>query len=345
MGNVPVIRNGIDFTEDMLIDTGGSAGGQTAINTFVDEKEKMATKPPALATTTAAVEEKKPVEKDKTAAPAVNEYKNPIMSLNELKPGLVYECSETGSTAATKRFKTTVVVDGRTFEGSGSSKKFAKQACARAALSKLYGVSFTPTHAHPEKTTAEKVVAGTGIPLSKFSIDQEVADNVARLILEKFDGLTVGNMVAARRKVIAGIVMSRGEDMSRLTIVSVTTGTKCINGEYMSVSGNGLNDCHAEILSRRCLMRFLYSQLEKMGQQGGAEEEECILEPGDKGGYRLKADVRFHLYINTAPCGDARIFSPHEDKRGILFYSPHFFSISLLQTNYYSGHFLVFCSK
>jgi double stranded RNA-specific editase B len=26
--------------------------------------------------------------------------------------------------------------------------------------------------------------------------------------------------------------------------------------------------------------------------------------------------VRFHLYINTAPCGDARIFSPHEAGTG-----------------------------
>ena len=26
----------------------------------------------------------------------------------------------------------------------------------------------------------------------------------------------------------------------------------------------------------------------------------------------VQDDVRFHLYINTAPCGDARIFSPHE---------------------------------
>ena len=26
----------------------------------------------------------------------------------------------------------------------------------------------------------------------------------------------------------------------------------------------------------------------------------------------LKENIRFHLYINTAPCGDARIFSPHE---------------------------------
>ena len=28
--------------------------------------------------------------------------------------------------------------------------------------------------------------------------------------------------------------------------------------------------------------------------------------------FHLQDEVRFHLYINTAPCGDARIFSPHE---------------------------------
>ena len=30
------------------------------------------------------------------------------------------------------------------FEGSGASKKLAKQACARAVLTKLYGMTFTP---------------------------------------------------------------------------------------------------------------------------------------------------------------------------------------------------------
>lgn len=33
--------------------------------------------------------------------------------------------------------------------------------------------------------------------------------------------------------------------------------------------------------------------------------------------YKLKTGVHFHLYINTAPCGDARIFSPHENDSGI----------------------------
>ena len=35
-------------------------------------------------------------------------------------------------------------MDGEKYEGSGASKKMAKHACARAALTKLYNMSFTP---------------------------------------------------------------------------------------------------------------------------------------------------------------------------------------------------------
>lgn len=53
-----------------------------------------------------------------------------------------------------------------------------------------------------------------------------------------------------------------GTDVKDALVISVSTGTKCINGEYMSDRGLALNDCHAEIVSRRCLLKFLYTQLE-----------------------------------------------------------------------------------
>ena len=60
--------------------------------------------------------------------------------------------------------------------------------------------------------------------------------------------------------------------------------------------------------------RFMYSELENISRNNGILPEESILELSPVGGYRVKSDVQFHLYINTAPCGDARIFSPHADK-------------------------------
>lgn len=32
----------------------------------------------------------------------------------------------------------------------------------------------------------------------------------------------------------------------------------------------------------------------------------------EEGGYRLREQVRFHLYVSSSPCGDARLHSPYE---------------------------------
>ena len=42
------------------------------------------------------------------------------------------------------------------------------------------------------------------------------------------------------------------------------------------------------------------------------DHQKSIFVHCEKGGHRLKDNVQFHLYISTSPCGDARIFSPHE---------------------------------
>lgn len=56
--------------------------------------------------------------------------------------------------------------------------------------------------------------------------------------------------------------MTTGTDVTAAKVMSVSTGTKCISGKYMSDCGLALNDCHAEVISQRSLLRFLYTQLE-----------------------------------------------------------------------------------
>lgn len=135
----------------------------------------------------------------------------------------------------------------------------------------------------------------------------KLADHIASLVLDKFSELTDQlTSEYARRKVLAGVVMTSSTAPSR--VICVATGTKCIGGDYMSDSGTTVNDCHAEILARRCLCRFLYLQVQQY-----ILSAESIFIPSDSGsGFALKPGVEFHLYISSAPCGDARIFSPHE---------------------------------
>ncbi|KAM8817169.1 double-stranded RNA-specific editase 1 [Rhynchonycteris naso] len=228
--------------------------------------------------------------------------KNPVMILNELRPGLKYDfLSESGESHA-KNFVMSVVVDGQFFEGSGRNKKLAKARAAQSALATIF-------HLHLDQTPSRQPILSEGLQLH---LPQVLADAVARLVLDKFGDLTDNfSSPHARRKVLAGIVMTTGTDVKDAKVISVSTGTKCINGEYMSDRGLALNDCHAEIISRRSLLRFLYTQLE-LYLNSKDDQKKSIFQKSERGGFKLKDSVQFHLYISTSPCGDARIFSPHE---------------------------------
>uniref|UniRef100_A0A673L6G2 Double-stranded RNA-specific editase 1-like n=1 Tax=Sinocyclocheilus rhinocerous TaxID=307959 RepID=A0A673L6G2_9TELE len=229
--------------------------------------------------------------------------KNPVMILNELRPGLKYEfVSESGESHA-KNFVMSVTVDSQTFEGSGRNKKLAKARAAQAALSALFNMQL-------DQTPSRQPIPREGLQLH---LPQVLADAVSRLVVDKFSELT-DNFTSphARRKVLAGVVITTGTDVKDAQVICVSTGTKCINGEYMSDRGLALNDCHAEIIARRSLIRYLYMQLEHFLSNNKEEHQKSIFTQCDKRGFRLKDNVQFHLYISTSPCGDARIFSPHE---------------------------------
>lgn len=55
-----------------------------------------------------------------------------------------------------------------------------------------------------------------------------------------------------------------GFDLRSARVVSLATGNKCLASEILADRSGTLSDCHAEVISRRALLRFLYSQLEML---------------------------------------------------------------------------------
>uniref|UniRef100_A0A8C6X7K6 Adenosine deaminase RNA specific B2 (inactive) n=1 Tax=Naja naja TaxID=35670 RepID=A0A8C6X7K6_NAJNA len=188
-------------------------------------------------------------KQNKMASTAKSE-KNPVVLLNELRSGLRYVClSETVEKQHIKSFVMAVRVDGRTFEGSGRSKKLAKGQAAQAALQALFNIRL-PSHI-PSRSKCNH------LPQVRF------ADSVYQIIAEKFQEVT-DNFAAlhACHRSLAGIVMTRGMDIQQAQVIVLSSGTKCLNGEYLNDQGLVVNDCHAEIVARRAFIHFLYSQLE-----------------------------------------------------------------------------------
>nr|XP_043871885.1 double-stranded RNA-specific editase 1-like [Solea senegalensis] len=230
--------------------------------------------------------------------------KNPVMILNELQPGLKYDFVSESGESHSKNFVVSVTVNAQSFQGSGRNKRLAKARAAQAALSALFNMQL-------DQVPSRRPVTGEGLQLH---LPQVLADTISRLITDEFSKLTDHfTSPHAQRKVLAGVVMTAGTDLKKAQVICVSTGTKCINGEYMSDRGLALNDCHAEVVARRSLIRFLYSQLELFLSNNKEEHQKSIFIRCDNDrGFRLKENIQFHLYISTSPCGDARIFSPHD---------------------------------
>ncbi|KAK0049375.1 double-stranded RNA-specific editase 1 [Biomphalaria pfeifferi] len=112
------------------------------------------------------------------------------------------------------------------------------------------------------------------------------------------------------RKVIAGIVMQI-DSIESAEVVSIGSGNRCITGDKLSQEGNTVNDCHAEIVTRRGLISFLWDQVIAYA----SNKESSILEQSMlTGKLAIRPNVKFHLYISTAPCGDGALFSPRDVK-------------------------------
>ncbi|KAF7987527.1 hypothetical protein HCN44_003289 [Aphidius gifuensis] len=262
-------------------------------------------------------EPKKRKRKRKNANRSVD--KGPVALIHKLYPGVIFTCiSDNGETYS--KFTILASIDGGIFKGTGPSKKLAKAAASRAALTQLRNV---PSSTFDISLPVEILPNFTNLP-------QMLADKIGKMVNLKFTELMKSKPQHARRKVIAGIVQTKGTNAD---LICVTTGTKCIYGDHLSITGGALNDCHAEIVARRCLCEYLYKQLSLHMEN---RSDESIFEVAKKG-YKLKPGIQFHLYISTAPCGDGRIFSPHEKNESVDKHPKKRNTRGLLRTKIESG--------
>ncbi|KAJ7416534.1 Double-stranded RNA-specific adenosine deaminase [Willisornis vidua] len=177
-------------------------------------------------------------------------------------------------------------VGGRWFPAvTAHSKKQGRQEAADAALRILIGES--------EKMERVEGMNITELPVSGSTLH----DQMAMLSHQRFNSLTARIQHSLLgRKILAAIIMRRG-NKGLGVVVSIGTGNRCVKGEELSLKGETVNDCHAEIISRRGFVRFLYSELMKYDPSNPSSAEESIFEPAGGKRLRIKSNVTFHLYV------------------------------------------------
>ena len=137
---------------------------------------------------------------------------------------------------------------------------------------------------------------------------KDFADQVAQLCIEKYAKLgKTGKPSEKEWTVLSGIVLKKHDDS--LSLVALATGTKClgkidlINTEIYK-EGCRLHDSHAEVLSRRAFLRYLYNQIDLLVD--GIESD--VFEMDDENKIKLQSGISFHFFTSQTPCGDCSIF-------------------------------------
>lgn len=103
-----------------------------------------------------------------------------------------------------------------------------------------------------------------------------------------------------------------------LKILCLTTGTKCLAEKQLPIDGSLVHDSHAEVLARRCLIRYLFNEIAKLKCNDKEPiNTSDIVERNTDGTdkkFKIKPNLDLVLFISHTPCGDASII-PKIQKR------------------------------
>jgi tRNA-specific adenosine deaminase 1 len=104
--------------------------------------------------------------------------------------------------------------------------------------------------------------------------------------------------------VLASFFLSRKPNISlgtsgEIKVISLATGTKCLPTNRLSDRGEVVNDGHAEVLARRCALRWFLEEIDRCAD-GAFRSAWIERTPG--GRYALQVGVELNLYVSNVPC-------------------------------------------
>ncbi|EAY04343.1 hypothetical protein TVAG_069930 [Trichomonas vaginalis G3] len=121
-----------------------------------------------------------------------------------------------------------------------------------------------------------------------MDFDEKWFSTVEQAVIAQYNKLKVKGDID--NSVLAGFLLYNSEE-NNLKVISLATGTKLMSGDQRdkdkAIGPIFVHDCHAEILARRCLQKWIWSELNDLFKER-----------------HLDPKYTLHFYTSTPPCGD-----------------------------------------
>ncbi|XP_043536960.1 adenosine deaminase domain-containing protein 2-like isoform X1 [Chiloscyllium plagiosum] len=265
----------------------------------------------------------KPVEDASGLIALLNEFEemslNPVSTLYSFcqRKGcsLHFQEVENSEAAAVSRYSVCAVVDGFKFqEGSGFSKKEAKYYSAKITLKQLrqqlqqIAPKAAPAPDDTKLTAGARVIGRKPYGLSENLIIHPVrcaavGNCTLNMLLE-----SLPKYKSCRGNLASFIVEKVTEDgnSEQYEVVALGTGDTCYSS-WIRFDGRLLHDCHAVVVVKRALQRYLFKQLLLFCSNDPVGLEKCIFYKSSGSDLlSLKKNIFFHLYLSKVPKGAAQ---------------------------------------